>query len=67
MTRPDIKAINVCPPIAIRTHDWCAYYDGEEEAGMYGWGSTKAEAIQDFIDNCQEAHDERLAKWDARP
>lgn len=43
-----------------RTMDWCAHYDGEEEAGMYGWGRTEAEAIQDFKDNCQEHHDERL-------
>lgn len=65
MKRPAIVATNICPPIPIRSHDWCAHYDGHEEDGNYGWGSTKAEAIQDFIDNCQEAHDERLAKWES--
>lgn len=43
-----------------RGHDFCAYYDGEEEAGNYGYGATKAEAIEDFKANCQEDHDERL-------
>lgn len=33
------------PPIPDRSHDWCAYYDGEEEAANYGWGKTKEEAI----------------------
>ena len=50
----------ICPPIPVRQFDWCAFYDGEEEAGNYGYGATEAEAIQDFIDNCQEGHDERL-------
>lgn len=53
------------PPIPFRGFDWCAYYDGEEEAGGYGWGATEEEAIADFIENCQEAHDERFARWDA--
>lgn len=45
-----------------RSMDWTAHYDGEEEAGYYGYGATEEEAIQDFIDNCQEWHDERLGK-----
>ncbi|HEU5019651.1 MAG TPA: hypothetical protein VFT69_16960 [Pseudolabrys sp.] len=52
----------ICPPIPDRSHDWCAHYDGEEEAGGYGYGTTEAEAVQDFIDNCQADHDERLAR-----
>lgn len=52
---------NVCPPIPDRRYDWCAYYEGEEEAGNYGYGATEAEAIADFIENCAEDHDERLA------
>ena len=52
----------VYPPIPIRDYDWCAYYDGEEEAGHYGYGSTEEEAIKDFIENCAEDHDERLSK-----
>ena len=48
------------PPIPDRSMDWCAYYDGEEEAGGYGYGPTEAEAISDFIENYQEDHDLRL-------
>lgn len=55
----------VNPPIPIRTHDWCAFYDGEEEAGNYGWGRTEAEAIQDFKDYCADTHDSRIAKDEA--
>jgi hypothetical protein len=50
----------VNPPIPYRQNEWCAHYDGEEEAGSYGWGATEADAIRDFIENCQEDHDERL-------
>lgn len=48
------------PPIPDRSNDWCAHYAGEEEAGHYGWGRTEAEAIDDFIQNQQADHDERL-------
>lgn len=47
-------------PLPDRKHDWCAFYDGEEEAGVYGYGATEAEAIADFVENCQDSHDERL-------
>lgn len=60
MKRPEIVTSFLYPPIPIRSHDWCAYYDGQEEAGGYGYGPTEADAINDFITNCQEAHDERL-------
>ena len=52
----------ISPPIPDRSYDWCAYYDGEAEAGGYGYGETEAEAIADFIENCAEDHDERIAK-----
>lgn len=60
MSGPAIVTSHVLPPISVRHCDWCAFYEGEEEAGLYGWGATEAEAIRDFIENCQEAHDERL-------
>lgn len=50
----------ICPPIPVRQLDWCAHYDGEEEAGNYGYGETEAEAIRDFVENCKDDHDERL-------
>lgn len=34
------------PPIPIRTHDWAAFRDGDEErSDRYGWGRTEDEAI----------------------
>ena len=47
-------------PLPTRINDWCAFYEGEEEAGNYGYGATPEAAIADFIENCQEEHDERL-------
>ena len=55
-----IVTINQYPPIPDRRFDWCAFYDGEEEAGGYGYGATEAEAIADFRENYQADHDERL-------
>jgi hypothetical protein len=60
MTRT-VKTVREYPPIPDRRFDWCALYEGEEEAGGYGWGATEAEAITDFNENCREMHDERLA------
>ena len=38
------------PPIPIRTFDWCAMRDGDDECGhRHGWGRTKAEAIEDLL------------------
>jgi hypothetical protein len=54
------------PPIPTRSFDWCAYYEGEEEAGDYGWGPTEADAIEDFTENCAEDHDARIAKRETR-
>lgn len=45
---------HIRPPIPFRTMDWCAYFDGEEERGGYGYGRTEAEAIADFIDNLDD-------------
>lgn len=55
-----IVTSHVCPPIPIRDMDWCAYFEGEEEAGGYGWGRTEAAAIADFCENCADDHAERL-------
>ena len=44
---------HVYPPIPDRSQDWCAYYDGEEELGHYGWGPTEEAAIV----NLQEHYD----------
>lgn len=38
------------PPIPWRNFDWCAYFDGEEEEGRYGYGATENEAIDDLLE-----------------
>jgi hypothetical protein len=45
---------HVNPPIPVRTSDWCAYIDGTEEIGPYGWGSTEAEAVADLNDQIED-------------
>lgn len=43
---------HVYPPIPIRSHDWCAYFDDlGADCSPYGWGRTEAEAKQDLLDN----------------
>lgn len=48
---PRIKTEHVYPPIPVRSCDWSAWYDGYEEGGPSGSGSTEAEAIRDLIEN----------------
>jgi hypothetical protein len=48
---PRIITSFIYPPIPWRNFDWCAYYDGCEEDGNYGYGRTEAEAVLDFIDS----------------
>jgi hypothetical protein len=45
---------HVCPPIPVRTHDYCAYIDGEEERRHYGWGATALDALKNFIENYED-------------
>jgi hypothetical protein len=46
-----IKTEFVNPPIPDRSKDWCAFPEGQEEAGPYGWGRTEEEAIESFMEN----------------
>lgn len=58
MSKP-IKTAHVYPPIPIRTHDWCAYYDDTyPEDGLCGWGKTESEAILDLMEQETEQEDE---------
>lgn len=45
-----IVTSNVYPPIPYRSMDWCAYFDGDEESGIRGWGATETEAIDDLLE-----------------
>ncbi len=49
-------------PLPVRQHDWCAHFDGEEEAGNYGYGATEAEAIADFIETWADEYEEADAR-----
>lgn len=46
-----IVTVHEYPPIPIRSFDWRAYRDGDEEAGNYGYGRTEQEAIEDLLAN----------------
>lgn len=45
---PKIITTPICPPIPDRSHDWCAYVDGREEEGNYGYGRTEIAALADL-------------------
>lgn len=57
MTKSKIVTSHVYPPIPVRTSDWCAYREGEEERGGYGWGATEEEAIAAFLEQEEDALD----------
>ena len=48
---------HVYPPIPDRRFDWCAYIDGDEESGKYGYGATEEEAVADFIETWAEEYE----------
>lgn len=54
MSKPRIITSHVYPPIPVRTNDWRAYRDGEEERGNYGWGATEEDAIADLLEREDE-------------
>ena len=43
-----IVTCHVYPPIPVRSRDWCAFYEGLEESGPYGWGETERAAVCDL-------------------
>jgi hypothetical protein len=57
----NIETVHICPPIPIRTYDWCAFdadtYD-EEGGDIRGWGATREEAIADLLRQIEEANDD---------
>ncbi len=52
-SRMTIVSSFINPPIPIRTCDWCAYLDGEEE-GKVGWGRKQLDAINDLLEQLDE-------------
>lgn len=49
MTNRKIVTKNIWPPIPDRRFDWVAYFEGDEESGPRGWGSTKDQAIAELM------------------
>ncbi len=47
-------------PLPWRKFDWTAFYDGEEELGLYGYGATEAEAIAELKLECPDEDDHGL-------
>ena len=49
MRNRSIVTTFIHPPIPVRCFDWQAYYEDEgEEAGRYGYGTTKEAAIKEL-------------------
>jgi len=52
------------PPIPIRSMDWSAWYEGEEDEQMdVGTGPTEAAAILDLIENYSPVSGGYAAHW----
>jgi len=45
---PVILVESICPPVPSRRFDWCAWIEGTEDAGPYGYGVTEEMAIEDL-------------------
>jgi hypothetical protein len=54
MSPRKITTTNIFPPIPIRSHDWVAYFDGDEEDGPRGYGETEADARADLVANLDD-------------
>lgn len=54
-----IVTSHLFPPIPDRSHDWVAYFDGEEE-GLNGFGRTELNAVTDLIMQRDEQKSERI-------
>lgn len=50
---PAIRTSHECPPIPVRSMDWAAWTDGNEE-GPIGRGATEAEAVADLQEQLEE-------------
>ena len=42
------------PPVPTNQFDWSAWYDGDEELGIVGYGKTESEAITDLLDRLEQ-------------
>ncbi len=54
-------------PLPWRKFDWTAFYEGEEELGLYGYGETEAEAIAELKSECPDEDDNGLDAGNRTP
>jgi hypothetical protein len=57
-----IQTSNTYPPIPDRRFDWCAWFEGREEEGPFGWGITEAAALRDLLDSYPDDLISRLSQ-----
>ena len=50
MTDSKIVTSHIRPPIPTRMYDWIARYDGDEESGPRGYGSTEEAAVSQLME-----------------
>lgn len=62
--KPRIITHHEFPPIPLRQFDWCAYRDGDEESGRYGWGPTEQAAIDDLLQLEADDSDEPVPEYE---
>jgi hypothetical protein len=53
-----IVVTNDPPPIPLRQFDWCVWEDGHEEARNYGYGATRAAALDSFFEQYEDEQTE---------
>jgi len=54
MDERKIVVEHINPPIKIRQCDWCAWFDGDEEVGPWGYGENERAAIKDLMEVLQD-------------
>ena len=48
MNAPKVVTQYIQPPVPTTRFDWCAWFDGMEVEGPYGWGPTETAAKRDL-------------------
>lgn len=55
MARPLCIVVSaIFPPVPSTRFDWCAYIDGREERGPYGYGPTRDAAVAELFEFIDE-------------
>jgi len=49
MDERKIVVEHINPPIPVRKWDWCAFLDGDEETGPWGYGKNEKAAIKELF------------------